>query len=113
MRDERFPKPEEEAKEEEEVVVKKWYELKYDCRATPVNTNQNDQKVLVNHKMMSISIKKDLIQGILQIVNSKVCKDKELNAAIMDVAVQIGEFAVEDIYRTLGAKTDILMFKNY
>ena len=68
MRNARFPKPEEDLmnKQDELLEPKKFYEQKFENKATPVNTNHPDQKVLINHKVMSLAVKRDLIQSCLQ-----------------------------------------------
>lgn len=110
---ERFPKPEEEKKDDEVQKPKGLHEQKYESKATPVNTNHNDQKVVVNHKVMSVTTKKEMVQAALQVINNKLAKDKELCQAILGTAMEVGEFIDDGIWKKLGAKLDIQEFKHY
>jgi hypothetical protein len=114
MRKGRYPKTDENlGPATDEIVAKKFFEQKFEMKATPVNTNHSEVKVLVNHRVMALHVKRDLIQATLQLVNPKIVKDKELAAALLESAVEIGEFANEEVWTKLGAKIDILDFKNY
>merc|ERR1719498_1077771 len=104
---ERFPKPEEEKKDDEVQKPKGLHDQKYESKATPVNTNHNDQKVVVNHKIMSVTAKKEMVQAALQVINNKLAKDKELCHSVLDVAMGVAEFIDDEIWRKLGAKLDI------
>lgn len=107
MRNQRFPKTEEESKIDEVQKPKGIHEQKFEQKATPVNTNHTEQKVVVNHKVMSVSVKKDLVQATLQTINNKLGKDKELSHSVLNVAMEVGEFVDDQIWKKIGAKLDI------
>lgn len=109
----RFPKPETDEKVDEVQKPKGLHDQKYEQKATPVNTNHTEQKVVVNHKIMSVAMKKDLVQATLQIINNKLGKDKELCHAVLNVAMDVGDFVDDEIWKKLGAKLDVQEYKHY